>query len=179
MWILLPTLRLSARSRLDRSDSQLGPNFLSGENSDEKQRGNERRKQRDLVKMMKSCRESYWCLKQVGRTEGSPSIKAVDPLSLRRPHEQDVALMKQIVVVSRPPLVFPSLEKPPPTICQWTPTMCDGHADFLRDQTRTYVRPSPWRLRVSPSLWLDVWLSAPPLASERRLWASSGWCRAF
>lgn len=71
---------------------------------------------------MKSCRESYWCFKQVGRTEGSPSIKAVDPLSLRRPHEQDVALMKQIVVVSRPPLVFPSLEKPPPTICQWTPT---------------------------------------------------------
>lgn len=32
MWILLPTLRLSARSRLDGLDSQPGPNFLSGEN---------------------------------------------------------------------------------------------------------------------------------------------------
>lgn len=59
--------------------------------------------------MMKSCRESYWCFKLVGRTEGSSSIKAVDPLSLRRPHELDVALMKQIVVVFEAPVGFSQL----------------------------------------------------------------------
>lgn len=36
MWIILPTLRLSARPSLDLE------NFLSGKNSDERQRGNER-----------------------------------------------------------------------------------------------------------------------------------------
>lgn len=38
-------------------------------------------------------------------------------------HGQDVALLMQIAVVSRPLSVFPSLEKPPPAICLPNPTV--------------------------------------------------------